>query len=520
MSNIPEESRNLGRALAISVLVALVVTGLGFYWALALDLGPIDDAFISLRYANNWASGRGLAFNPGERVEGYTNFLLVAAQACLIKAGARPEWVLVALGWISFAMLAGLQTLALSRLVLPGRPVLAGLGGLVLGLSPMLICWAASGMETCLFTALVLASFLFLVAGPSSRSCTVSAMILALAAMTRPEAVALVPAALLVAWFRYRDPKQPGRLLVWFVVPYGIYFVIRWWHFGFLLPNTFYAKLDFGSQVLWQRGILYVWDFLRAAPLVTLSAALGIALVWRAPLWVKAWTVVLLSQLVVVIYEGGDHFAMFRFLVPTVPFLGMLALYVPVAGLRSRLRAGRARSTLLAVCIGLVFLSGVGVGRVQKRDELEGMRHLQRFRLESLMARSWGSMGAWLHANSPKDASVATVAIGAIGFYSDLEILDPFGLTDPEIAHREIEIGAGYAGHEKFDVDSVFAKHPTYLLLANQLTSRPIPEGDLAGRSWGDFNQAMLADPRLTDLYRFSPVEIAPGRWMNLHVAR
>src|SRR5690606_33595760 len=34
-----------------------------------------DDAFISFRYSQNLANGHGLVFNPGEKVEGYTNFL-------------------------------------------------------------------------------------------------------------------------------------------------------------------------------------------------------------------------------------------------------------------------------------------------------------------------------------------------------------------------------------------------------------------------------------------------------------
>jgi arabinofuranosyltransferase len=39
------------------------------YWYLG------DDAMISMRYAHNLADGIGLVWNPGERVEGYTNFL-------------------------------------------------------------------------------------------------------------------------------------------------------------------------------------------------------------------------------------------------------------------------------------------------------------------------------------------------------------------------------------------------------------------------------------------------------------
>src|SRR5438105_2557104 len=33
----------------------------------------IDDAYISFRYAWNFAHGQGLVFNPGEHVEGFTN---------------------------------------------------------------------------------------------------------------------------------------------------------------------------------------------------------------------------------------------------------------------------------------------------------------------------------------------------------------------------------------------------------------------------------------------------------------
>ena len=34
-----------------------------------------DDAFISFRHAEHLANGLGLVYNPGEYVEGYTNFL-------------------------------------------------------------------------------------------------------------------------------------------------------------------------------------------------------------------------------------------------------------------------------------------------------------------------------------------------------------------------------------------------------------------------------------------------------------
>ena len=67
-----------------------------------------DDAYISFRYAANWAEGNGPVFNPGEYVMGYSNFLWVA----LLAAG---EWLGVAapvaapvlgiaLGWALLAL--------------------------------------------------------------------------------------------------------------------------------------------------------------------------------------------------------------------------------------------------------------------------------------------------------------------------------------------------------------------------------------------------------------------------------
>lgn len=37
----------------------------------------VDDAYISFRYARQWAAGNGLVYNIGERVEGYSNFLWI-----------------------------------------------------------------------------------------------------------------------------------------------------------------------------------------------------------------------------------------------------------------------------------------------------------------------------------------------------------------------------------------------------------------------------------------------------------
>ena len=66
-------------------------------WAAWRRAWVCDDAFISFRYAENLVRGFGLVFNPGERVEGYSNFLWTMWCALGLSLGVDPErWTVVA----------------------------------------------------------------------------------------------------------------------------------------------------------------------------------------------------------------------------------------------------------------------------------------------------------------------------------------------------------------------------------------------------------------------------------------
>ena len=67
-------------------LFAAAIAFSAFYNRTVVTGWMMDDAFISFRYADNWARGFGPVYNPGEApVEGYTNFLWMA----LLTLGAR-----------------------------------------------------------------------------------------------------------------------------------------------------------------------------------------------------------------------------------------------------------------------------------------------------------------------------------------------------------------------------------------------------------------------------------------------
>ena len=75
------------------------------------------------------------------------------------------------------------------------------------------------------------------------------------------------------------------------------------------------------------------------------------------------------------------------------------------------------------------------------------------------------------YRQSPAE-SLATDAIGAIGWYSEMKIFDYFGLVDPHIAHLPVAAGRekDLAGHQKTDFSHVVAKRPTYLMFSRLLT--------------------------------------------------
>ena len=141
-------------AMRVRGAVLLALCGLLALHALHF-FRPVDDAFISFRYSENLAAGRGWVFNAGERVEGYGNFLWVALLAACCRLGAPIPASSRALGLL-LSLATVLTAAALVRRILPSAK-LAGLpAALLLAASPAVAMWAGGGMEVPLFSFLAL----------------------------------------------------------------------------------------------------------------------------------------------------------------------------------------------------------------------------------------------------------------------------------------------------------------------------------------------------------------------------
>jgi arabinofuranosyltransferase len=153
----------------------------------------VDDAYISFRYARNFARGLGLVYNPGEKIEGYTNFLWTLILSLFVKVGADPNLVAKVLGsGCAFGSVYVVYKLAERQHSYTWLPCLAT--WLLASTTPFM-GYSIFGLETPLFSLLTLAGTLQIfreeeTTAPifSRQGFPWSGLLFAAAGLTRPEA--------------------------------------------------------------------------------------------------------------------------------------------------------------------------------------------------------------------------------------------------------------------------------------------------------------------------------------------
>jgi len=285
-----------------------------------------DDAYISYRYAQNLARGEGLVFNPGERVEGYSNLLYVLLLAPLTRV-ARPDAIYPLSVGLNLLFAAGAWTvfsrLAARRL----GPERAALASLLFGLCPALWLWTASGMETPLVLLLQIAVWERVDAAAHGEQVgwVGLATVAVLCVLSRADGfmVPVLAVAYLLATGRKREALVLGTALGATLAA-----VVSWRlsYYGYPLPNTYYAKVSgpLGERIL--QGAMQLLSIILTAGLLPHVAALLLAAAASAkrPRFEVALGIALLAFW---IYLGGDVFAE-RMLLILYP-IGVLLLLDP-----------------------------------------------------------------------------------------------------------------------------------------------------------------------------------------------
>jgi len=489
----PEGGLRIGFLVAgVAILAVYLLASYFLIW----DFGPVDDAFITFRYARNLAAGEGLGFNPGERVEGYSSLswtlLLALGDALGLDLPDLSRVLGLALGAGTLLLL-----LFASWARPPARLLTAGL----------LAVWLPgayhflNGLETALTAFLVTA----LVAVP--RKGWVHHLAGALLVLTRPEGFLAVLLWALSSWLagrRSRPRHEMGVALTAAACFLG-QTAFRWLYHGDWIANSARAKLLPLAMAL-PRGLADLGRFafegagygtlaLLALAAFFLGRPAGTSRELRAACWFLALFGAALAA------GGGDSFPLWRFYVPLAPVLFLCA----AQGLDLLLRRRQAPLVLAALAL-LAALC------------LPCRGFLQRMEREAHWRDQWVATGKRLAAVMPPGTTIALCPVGALPFYSGLPAVDMLGLNDRHIARVRPDRRYWYPGHHRHDAGYVLSRQPDLVMLANGPVVRE--PRDFPWMEVRAYERDLARHPRFRAEYRLIHVPLEPPWFVQLFARR
>ncbi len=444
---------------AAIVLVALCALFYGY---------TVDDAYISLRYAQHLAQGHGLVWNPGEspRVEGYSNFLWVLLMALAEKVAPGRAASLVGIAGVLCGLACLPLVARLARALGAGDLGVAAAVG-ALAAAPCFAFWTVAGLETPAFALAMLGGVLLF----GSRTPWYP-LALALGALLRPEGAYLFAALWLVRLIadaresRLREAvTRAARDGLIFAAVFLPFLAWRWSYYGSLLPNTVRAKfLAFGGAAY------YLWDVVRHFPLQLaalvavffLPGTTGKARMDRLPLLLLP--ALIAASLVNCVPTMGYYF---RFFWPVLP------LAFVAAGLCLDAIGQRWRPIAIALLLGLLAYPLFWI-----RPVLSTVRSQS-----SILAHAHRPLAEWVNHHERNDALLAVSDCGLIPYVARVNVLDLFGLNDVSIARNG------------FSAESVLDRRPDLIVVTSGSTRDVEP--------LFPWEAALVSHPRFSREYRW-----------------
>ncbi len=391
-----------------------------------------DDMYITYRYAQNLAAGRGLVFNPGERIFGVTD----PGVAILLAGAHRATGLAIpllgtCLHALSIAGIAGLLIAASRRHA--RRP--EAIGAAVL-LATSSVLWAAQGSGPPVALALLLFAASRLDERPARAG-----LVAGLAVICRPDAL-LGVAILGLLGLRRKNPallptgaekSRSARAIPWSyglaaaaVIALGAWAARAW--FGSLIPNTLAAKQAYAALdperwksgfAFWNRG----YDLLASsagpfAPGLLALGALGLLFLARnagRPGALLALYGVALASIYPLL--GVPFFVWYA----APPLIALLAAAPFAVG--AAVRPIPWRGVRFAVLVLLAIPLGASV--------LGGLRAAQTPGAGDWRYPAYTQAGAWIAAHSSPEEDIAYEEIGILAYTSDRPVQDLVGLVTP-----------------------------------------------------------------------------------------
>jgi len=217
-------------AIIAVIFLALVLVRIPFYLTHHIQ----EDAYITLRCAENLADTGIYGYNPGERVSASTSHLYVFIAAIVHLAAGKNAFIPAIQVVNSILFVAGAYFIA-SVLNKPGKST--WILWIVLSLLPVSLIISYSGMETSLLVFLIGLTLYLL---KENRLHWLAMIGFALIPWVRPDAVAC--SLIILFWESVHNRKLRFDLAGALLAGLGAFFAFNWFYFGALLNHSILAK--------------------------------------------------------------------------------------------------------------------------------------------------------------------------------------------------------------------------------------------------------------------------------------
>jgi hypothetical protein len=406
----------------IRLLIGLACLGYALLLFLSTDGYAIDDTWIHLQFARNIASGLGPRF---------------LADQPPVYACSSPFWAAL----LSIPYVAGVGGIESARLL---SSVFAGLavwlswvlfgrigfssrsraaGAVLLAVSPWMIRWGSSGMESSAAAAIVLSILLAL--SKPGRGGLLPGALCGLAFLVRPELVVAGPACAAAIWLQPAGGRTRRALLAvgsWSAV------VVAWEAaallvFGRLAPTAAVAKVsDSGYAAYLLPALVETAKVFAVSDAGMLAVLVAATLLGRrgARRWGGAaeyFSLFLLAGVPMLLLAGRAPMVS-RYLLPLSPCLVVLGL--SALGRLSSARPGALFESIIPASVVLSLGSGI----------LLVFPHM---RTASANLDEYMEIAAFMRDSLPDGSVIAVQEIGIFGYYGGKDLLDLGGLISPQV---------------------------------------------------------------------------------------
>lgn len=418
-----------------------------------------DDTFISLRYAQRLVEGKGLTWNDGEYVEGYSNLLWVLLAAALNRLGMDLLLSVQVMGAVCSVLTLFVFAHYAKRFALPASSL--AIGTITYALTAPVAIWAVGGLEMPMVMLLFAIALFFARSLLESHDNTLAikaGCALGVICWLRPEGPLYTVAPMLALMLCAASPLKTRirSATIVSVTAFGFFAVLLVWrlsYYGEWVPNTVLAKVALNNS-RFASGLIYAGQ-----ALLSVAPALWCIHYFyqkNAPLFaghhLRFLVIIGVFLTTAIIIAGGDWLVGYRAFVPLVAVMILLLMEA------CRFVVFNGKERLALGVSALLFI---------------GIQFLNKDNLNAQMGRNWvpstlQPIGEALKERYGKQQPlIALFTAGAIPYYSGLPTLDVYGLCDHYLTHHRHEnkdFGRGLVGHDLFDADYVESRKPDLLL--------------------------------------------------------